>query len=121
MACILLRVSSGTPPSKVTVADANELLHERGRGLVMFAFRSPSVLVDAHDETEEDVITLARLPYGVKKCRLSALDWDSGPVRDSRKENVPDLKANTDCERRRASRRCGSLRPGRSVVEGAVT
>ena len=118
MACILLLVStSGTPPSKV--ADTNELLHERGRGVVLFAFRSRSV--DAHDETEEDVITLAQLPYGVKECRLSALDWDSGPVRDSRKENVPGLKANTDCERRRASRRWVSLRPGRSVVEGAVT
>ena len=33
---------------------------------------------------------------------------------------MPDRKANTDCERRRASGRCVSLTPGRSV-EGAAT
>src|SRR5258708_10222064 len=48
------------------------------------------------------------------------LDWDSGPGHDSRKENVPDRNANTDCERRRASRRCGSLTPGRSVEDAAT-
>ncbi len=114
MACKLLQVgTSGTPSS--TVADTNELLHERGRGEVLFAFRSPCV--DTHDEVEEDVITLARLPYGVNECRRSTLDWDSGPGHDSRNENVPDRNANTDCERRRASQRCVSLTPGRSVEE----
>jgi hypothetical protein len=109
MAYILLRVgTSGTPSSKV--ADTNELLHERCRGGVLFAFRSTRV--DAHDEVDEDVITLARLPCGVSECRLSTL---SGPGRDSKKENVPDRKANTDCERRRASRCCVSLTPRRSV------
>jgi hypothetical protein len=122
MTCMLLLVStasptcSGTPSSRF--ADTNELLHERGLGEFMFAFRSPCV--DTHDEVEEDVIILARLPYGVNECRLSTLDWGSRPARDSRNENVPDRNANTDCERRRASRRCISLTLGRSVEEVMV-
>lgn len=123
MTCILLGVGtatptySGTPSSKV--ADTNELLHERGRGEeALFVFRSPRV--DTQDVVE-DVITLARLPYGVSECRLSTLDWGSSPARDSRNENVPDRKAKTDCERRRASRPCISLTPGRSVEEVVAT
>lgn len=98
--------NSGTPSSKA--ADTNELLHERGRTEALFACRSP--FIDSpDDEREEDVCTLVLLSYGSSECRLltgeSALDWDSGAARESKKENAPERSANTDCERRRDSRR----------------
>jgi hypothetical protein len=111
--------TSGTPSSKAA-ADTNELLDERGRTEALFACRSP--FVDSPDEErEEDVSTLVLLSYGSSECRLltdeSTLDWGSRAARDSKKENAPERSANTDCERRRDSRRCLSLAHGRSVVE----
>lgn len=109
--------NSGTPSSKDAVT--NELLHERGRTEALFACRRP--FVDSpDDEVEDDVSTLVLLSYGSNECRLltgeSTLEWGSRAPRGSKKENAP---ANTDCERRRDSRRCASLAPGRTVVVGA--
>ena len=112
---------SGTPSSNAAVT--NELLHERGRGDALFACRLP--FVDSpDDEAEDDVSTLELLPYGSSECRLlageSMLDWGSRAPRNSKKENVRERSANTDCERRRDSRRRDSLAPGRSVVATVV-
>jgi hypothetical protein len=93
---------SGTPSSKGT--DTKELPHDRDRTEVLVTSLIPCV--DSPDEVEDDVSTLARLPYGDNGRRLvfgSRLTWGSGATRDSKNENVPERNANTDCERRRAS------------------
>lgn len=123
MTCMLLCTStaslesSGTPSRKAV--DTNELLHERGRTEALLACRS--ACVDSPDIVEDDVSTLVLLSYGSSECRLltgeSTLGWRSIAARDSKKENAPERSANTDCERRRDSRRRVSLAPGRSVVE----
>jgi hypothetical protein len=90
----------------------------------LFACRLP--FVDSpDDEVEDDVSTLVLLSYGSSnECRLltgdSTLGWGSRAPRESKKENVPERSANTDCERRRDSRRRDSLAPGRSVVKAVV-
>lgn len=123
MTCMLLCTgtaspeNSGTPSSNAAVT--NELLHERGRTEALLACRTPCV--DSPDEVEEDVSTLVLLSYGSSECRRltgeSTLDWGSRAPRDSQKENAPERSANTDCERRRDSRRRVSLAPGRGVVK----